>query len=107
MRCRRRLRVWSAGTRASPSPAAITSANSASGSGAPGGGELRLFRRGDDHMIMLGGNELMSSRMSGSEEALAVLQSNPWPGNVRQLTLSMLCIHIGGVAEVVVAADDV
>ena len=39
----------------------------------PDGGELRLFRHGDDHMIMLGGNELMSSRMGGSEEALAVM----------------------------------
>ena len=37
----------------------------------PGGGELGLFRRGDDFMIVLGGNELMNSRMSGSEEALA------------------------------------
>ena len=37
----------------------------------PGGGELRLFRRGGDYMIVLGGNELMSSRLSGSEEALA------------------------------------
>ena len=37
----------------------------------PGGGELSLFRRGDDFMIVLGGNELMNSRMSGSEEALA------------------------------------
>jgi spermidine synthase len=37
----------------------------------PGGEPLRLFRRGDDFMIVLGGNELMSSRMSGSEEALA------------------------------------
>lgn len=37
----------------------------------PGGGELRLYRRGDDFIIALGGNELMSSRMSGSEEALA------------------------------------
>ena len=37
----------------------------------PGGGELVLFRRGDDFMIVLGGNELMNSRMSGSEEALA------------------------------------
>ena len=38
----------------------------------PGGGEeLRLFRRGSDHMIVLGRDELMSSRMSGSEEALA------------------------------------
>ena len=39
----------------------------------PGGGELRLFRRGGDHMIVAGGTELMSSRMSGSEEALAVM----------------------------------
>jgi spermidine synthase len=40
----------------------------------PGGGEeLRLFRRGDDFMIVLAGNELMSSRTSGSEEALAVM----------------------------------
>ncbi len=38
----------------------------------PGGeGELRLFRRGGDFMIVLDRNELMSSRMSGSEEALA------------------------------------
>ena len=37
----------------------------------PGGGELRLFRRGDDFSIMLGANELMNSRLSGSEEALA------------------------------------
>ncbi len=34
---------------------------------------LRLFRRGGDFMIMLGGNELMNSRVSGSEEALADL----------------------------------
>ncbi|MDQ3246341.1 MAG: spermidine synthase [Pseudomonadota bacterium] len=40
----------------------------------PGGGqELRLFRRGDDYMIVLDRNELMSSRMSGSEESLAEL----------------------------------
>jgi len=39
----------------------------------PGGEELRLFRRGRDFMIVLGRNELMSSRMSGSEEALAVM----------------------------------
>jgi len=32
---------------------------------------LRLFRRGGDFMIVLDRNELMSSRMSGSEEALA------------------------------------
>jgi spermidine synthase len=37
----------------------------------PDGEELRLFRHGGDFMIVLGGNELMSSRMSGSEIALA------------------------------------
>ena len=39
----------------------------------PGGGNLRLFRRGDDFMIVLERSELMSSRMSGSEDALAVM----------------------------------
>jgi spermidine synthase len=40
----------------------------------PGGdGELRLMKRGDAFSIMLGQNELMSSRLSGSEEALANL----------------------------------
>jgi spermidine synthase len=37
----------------------------------PGGDTLRLFRRGDDFAIVLDRNELMNSRMSGSEEALA------------------------------------
>jgi spermidine synthase len=37
----------------------------------PGGGELRLYRRGDDFIIVIDRDELMSSRMSGSEEALA------------------------------------
>ncbi|MCR9135870.1 MAG: spermidine synthase [Alphaproteobacteria bacterium] len=39
----------------------------------PGGGALRLMRRGDEFSIMLGSNELMNSRLSGSEEALATL----------------------------------
>ena len=39
----------------------------------PGGEPLRLFRRGGDFMIVLDRNELMNSRMSGSEEALAVM----------------------------------
>ncbi|MET1112717.1 MAG: hypothetical protein ABWX67_14450 [Allosphingosinicella sp.] len=38
-----------------------------------GGGELRLVRRGDDFWIMLGANALMSTRLRGSEEALATL----------------------------------
>ena len=36
-------------------------------------GELRLMRRGQDYMILFGRNELMSSRLRGSEEALASL----------------------------------
>ena len=43
----------------------------------PGGDELRLFRRelkgADEYSIMLGRIELMNSRLSGSEEALATL----------------------------------
>lgn len=39
----------------------------------PGGEELRLFKRDTDFIIALGGNELMSSRSSGSEEALALM----------------------------------
>lgn len=35
------------------------------------GEELRLYRRGGEYMILLGGNELMTTRVSGSEEALA------------------------------------
>jgi spermidine synthase len=39
----------------------------------PDGGNLRLMRRGQDFMILFGRNELMSSRLRGSEEALATL----------------------------------
>ena len=49
----------------------------------PGGGELRLFRRGADFMIVLGRNELMNSRMSGSEEALAVMACERLKGRPR------------------------
>ncbi|WP_414692800.1 hypothetical protein [Pararhizobium sp.] len=38
-----------------------------------GGGELRLKQRGSEFSIMLGTIELMNSRLSGSEEALARL----------------------------------
>jgi spermidine synthase len=37
------------------------------------GGELRLMQRGAEFSIMAGSTELMSSRLSGSEEALASL----------------------------------
>ena len=39
----------------------------------PGGEELRLFAHGRDFMIVMGQNELMSTRMRGSEEALATM----------------------------------
>ncbi|TAX89952.1 spermidine synthase [Rhizobium leguminosarum] len=47
-------------------------------------GELRLKQRGGEFSIMLGANELMNSRLSGSEEALATLswdriKSHPKP----------------------------
>jgi spermidine synthase len=38
-----------------------------------GGGELRLKQRGAEFSIMLDHNELMNSRLSGSEEALATV----------------------------------
>ena len=38
-----------------------------------GSGDLRLKQRGSEFSIMLGSNELMNSRLSGSEEALATL----------------------------------
>ena len=39
----------------------------------PGGPPLRLVRHGNDFIIMLERNELMSSRMSGSEKALGTM----------------------------------
>ncbi|HKR88216.1 MAG TPA: spermidine synthase [Phenylobacterium sp.] len=39
----------------------------------PDGGELKLMRRGTEYSIMSGSIELMNSRLSGSEEALATL----------------------------------
>src|ERR1700753_3817633 len=39
------------------------------------GGELRLMQRGEEYSIMSGSIELMNSRLSGSEEALATLVS--------------------------------
>ncbi len=45
----------------------------------PGGESLRLIRRGDEYSIMLGANELMNSRLSGSEEALATLGIDAMP----------------------------
>ena len=40
-----------------------------------GGGDLRLLQRGTEFSIMAGATELMNSRLSGSEEALAELSA--------------------------------
>ena len=50
----------------------------------PGGAELRLMRRGSDFMITLDRNELMNSRMSGSEEALATMTAERLAGRKAQ-----------------------
>jgi len=79
----------------------------------PGGGELRLKRRGDEFSIMLGNNELMNSRLSGSEEALATLACERLRGRKRPrlligglgmgFTLRAALNALGGDAEIVVA----
>lgn len=52
-----------------------------------GGGELRLIRRGEDFWIMLGANALMSTRLRGSEEALATLACERIAGRPRPVML--------------------
>ncbi len=78
----------------------------------PGGEPLRLFRRGADFMIVLDRNELMSSRMSGSEEALATLAckclTTPAPrvligGYGMGFTLRAVLATVGPDARIVVA----
>jgi len=49
----------------------------------PDGGTLRLMRRGQDFSILFGRNELMSSRLRGSEEALATLSYERLRGRAR------------------------
>lgn len=79
----------------------------------PGGGELRLMRRGTELSIKLGQNELMNSRLSGSEEALATLacrriQARDKPrmligGLGMGFTLRAALAVLGPKAEIVVA----
>jgi spermidine synthase len=52
-----------------------------------GSGELRLIRRGDEFSIMLGANELMNSRLSGSEEQLARIACERLSGRQRPAAL--------------------
>ena len=54
----------------------------------PGGsGTLRLMRRGHEFSIKLGQNELMNSRLSGSEESLATLACEKIRGRKEQRVL--------------------
>ena len=79
----------------------------------PGGGTLKLMRRGAEFSIQLGQNELMNSRLSGSEEALAQLAcgriaARPAPrvligGLGMGFTLRAALRALGPQAQVVVA----
>jgi spermidine synthase len=53
----------------------------------PQGGELRLMRRGHEFSIKLGVAELMTSRLSASEAALATLAAEKLKGRTRPLVL--------------------
>ncbi|WP_095204001.1 spermidine synthase [Mesorhizobium carmichaelinearum] len=78
-----------------------------------GAQELRLKRRGSEFSIMLGTNELMNSRLSGSEQALAKLScqriaSHRQPriligGLGMGFTLRAALAELGQDAEIVVA----
>ena len=79
----------------------------------PGGTDLKLYRHDRDFMITMGHNELMSSRMSGSEVALATetikrLKGRPAPslligGYGMGFTLRAAQEVLGAKAELVVA----
>jgi spermidine synthase len=58
---------------------------------APDGTALRLVRRGDEYVILAGGAILMSSRMHGSEEALAKFACQ------RTGTLKQARVLVGGL----------
>ncbi|MFN3389074.1 MAG: hypothetical protein ACK40O_09075 [Allosphingosinicella sp.] len=78
-----------------------------------GGGEIRLVRRGEEYSIMLGATELMNSRLSGSEEALARIAAERIAGRARPrvligglgmgFTLKAALQAFAGDAEIVVA----
>ena len=52
---------------------------------------LKLMRRGDEYIILANGKSLMSSRMHGSEEALATFACR------RAVTLERPSVLIGGL----------
>jgi spermidine synthase len=57
----------------------------------PDGTAMKLIRRGDEYIILAGGATLMSSRMHGSEAALAALACQ------RARTIKRACVLIGGL----------
>jgi spermidine synthase len=79
----------------------------------PGGAELTLYQRGKDFMIVLDRNELMSSRMSGSEAALGFMTCRRLrsPADARLLiggygmgfTLRAVLAELGAAAQITVA----
>ncbi|VIO71123.1 spermidine synthase [Bradyrhizobium ivorense] len=76
-------------------------------------GELRLMRRGREFSIKLGSNELMNSRLSGSEAALATLAAKKIEAVAKPhvligglgmgFTLRAALAALGGDARIVVA----
>src|SRR5258706_16415333 len=58
---------------------------------APDRTALKLTRRGNEYIILANGKSLMSSRMHGSEEALATF------GCRKARTLAQPCVLIGGL----------
>jgi spermidine synthase len=57
----------------------------------PDGDDIKLMRRDREHVILANGKSLMSSRMHGSEEALATLACR------RARTLAEPCVLVGGL----------
>jgi spermidine synthase len=57
----------------------------------PDGEEMALTRRDSEYVILAGGKSLMSSRMHGSEEALAALACR------RARTMEAPCVLVGGL----------
>ncbi|MGL5117346.1 MAG: hypothetical protein ACRC7C_18685, partial [Beijerinckiaceae bacterium] len=53
----------------------------------PDGGEMTLKQRGAEFSIKLGGVELMNSRLSGSEEAMATLAAERLAGRPKPAVL--------------------
>ena len=79
----------------------------------PGGGELRLLRRGAEFSIKLGTNELMNSRLSATEQALATIACEKIKGRARPhiligglgmgFTLRAALVVLGKQAQIIVA----